>query len=111
MPECPPGPRSAAGALGVDEQLAVDGVADLALERSDRLALGLALGNFAFEVRATFGVGLAELADRCHVLLPDILVEDGCVIVGADGRRGQSAVISVMAARAEDSSTMFFLVA
>ena len=46
-------------------------------------------------------------------LLPDISVEDGCVISGEDGQRGwgQSAVISVMAARAEVSSTMFFLVA
>ena len=50
---------------------------------------------------------------RTHVL-PDILVEYGGVMLSEDGERlwaVQSAVISVMAARAEDSSTIAFLVA
>ena len=45
----------------------MDGVADLTLERADTFFVGLALGDLALEVRATFGVRLAELADRGHM--------------------------------------------
>jgi hypothetical protein len=63
VPECPPGPALSLGAVGVDEELAVDRVADVALERADRVLLGLALGQLALEVRAALGVALADLAD------------------------------------------------
>jgi hypothetical protein len=67
VPECPPGPALSLGAVGVDEELAVDRVADVALERADRVLLGLALGQLALEVCAALGVALADLADGGQV--------------------------------------------
>jgi hypothetical protein len=61
-----PGPL-AAGASSVSEELAVDGVADVALQRPQGLSGGFALGHPAVEVGAPVGVGLAELADGGHV--------------------------------------------
>ncbi len=49
--------------FGIEDQLAVDGVGDVALERAKGLSLGLALGNLAIEVGPTLGVGLADLGD------------------------------------------------
>ena len=43
---CPPGPLL----LGIDELLAVDGVADVTLERADGFPLGLALCHLPLEV-------------------------------------------------------------
>jgi hypothetical protein len=65
-PSVLPGPLPA-GAFGVDKELAVDGVADMTLERPEGFLLGLALGDFAVEVGAALGVGLADLADGGHV--------------------------------------------
>ena len=53
--------------LSVDEELPIDGVADVTLERPDRLPLGLALGHLLLEVGPALGVGLADLADGHHV--------------------------------------------
>src|SRR5215207_11334978 len=61
-----PGPLLA-GALGVGEEPAVDGVADVALQRPEGFPGGLALGHAPVEVGATVRVGLAELADGGHV--------------------------------------------
>lgn len=47
--------------------MAVDGVADLALEGAERLLLGLAFGDLAVEERATFGVGVTDLGHGGHV--------------------------------------------
>ena len=44
VPGCPPGPAYLR-AVGVDEELAVDGVADVSLEGPERFFLGLALGD------------------------------------------------------------------
>jgi len=55
------------GLAGVDDQLSVDGVADLALQRPQRFLLRLALVDLAIEVGATCRMGLAELTDRGHV--------------------------------------------
>ena len=55
------------GSVDVDEQLAVDGVADVAFEGADGVLLGLALGELALEAGAALGVGLADLADRGEV--------------------------------------------
>ncbi len=49
--------------FGIDDQLAVEGIGDLALEGANRFALGLALGDLAIEVGPTVGVGLADLRD------------------------------------------------
>ena len=54
VPGCPPGPAYWLGG-GVDEELAVDGVADVALQRADGVLLGLALGELAVEVGAALG--------------------------------------------------------
>ena len=51
----------------VDEELAIDGVADLSLERPDGFPLGLALGHLLLEVDPTLRVLLADLADGHHV--------------------------------------------
>ena len=51
----------------VEEELAVDGVCDVSLERADCLPLGLALGHLALEVGPTLRVGLADLTDGHHV--------------------------------------------
>jgi len=61
-----PGP-SARGGLGVGEQLAVDGVAHVPFEGTERFFFGLALRKSAIEVRAPLGVRLAKLTDRDHV--------------------------------------------
>ena len=45
VPECPPGPALSLRAVGVDEELAVDRVADVALERADCVLLGLPSAN------------------------------------------------------------------
>jgi hypothetical protein len=47
--------------------LPVHGVADLALQRSARFLVRLAVGDLAVEVDTAVGVGLAQLADRGHV--------------------------------------------
>jgi hypothetical protein len=51
----------------VDEELPIDGVADVTLERSDRLPLGLPLGHLPLEIGAALRVLLADLADGHHV--------------------------------------------
>src|SRR5664280_573077 len=53
--------------LCVDEELPIDGVADVTLERPDRLALGLPLGRLLLEVDTPLRVLLADLADGHHV--------------------------------------------
>jgi hypothetical protein len=54
--------------VSVDEvQLSVDGVGDVSLERSGRLALGLALSHFPLELDPSLGVGLTGLADGHHM--------------------------------------------
>jgi hypothetical protein len=53
--------------FGIEDQLAIDGVRDVALERAQSLSLGLALGHLAIEVGPTLGVGLADLTDGHHV--------------------------------------------
>jgi hypothetical protein len=58
---------SAGAVLGVDDEVSVDGVADVMLQRADRFFAGLAFGDPAFEVGAAVRVRLAELADRGHV--------------------------------------------
>lgn len=55
------------GSLGVDYELAVASVGDLALERPEHLHLGLALFDPAVEVDPAGRVGLADLADGRHV--------------------------------------------
>ena len=52
---------------GVDEQLAIDGVADLSFQRAECFFLGLAVGDLAIDVRAALRVGLADLTDRGEV--------------------------------------------
>ena len=51
----------------VKDQLAIHRVADLSFQRADRFFLGLAVGDFAVEVRAAVGVRLADLTDRGEV--------------------------------------------
>ncbi len=62
-----PGPLSAPHGGGVGDELAVDGVADLALESAQGFLLRLALGDAPVEVGPAVGVGLAKLADGDHV--------------------------------------------
>src|SRR4051794_28617511 len=63
-----PGPRcSAAETVGVGEELSVDGVADVSLQRPQCFSFGLALGDFAFEVGATLAVFVAQLSDGGHM--------------------------------------------
>ncbi len=70
--------RSAAARGGVGDEVAVDGVADLALERAQSLLVGLALSDASVEVGAAVGVGLAELADGGHVQrVVDVAVPSG----------------------------------
>src|SRR4029453_5521348 len=52
---------------GVDEQLAVNRVADVPLEGADRILLGLALAELAFELDAPLRARLADLTDRREV--------------------------------------------
>jgi hypothetical protein len=52
---------------GVENELAIEGVADVTFEWAQRLSLGLALGDLAIEVGPTLRMGLADLADRHHV--------------------------------------------
>jgi len=53
-------------AVGVGEELAVGGVVDVALQRTDGVFL-VCLGELAVEVDAAIGVQLANLADRGQV--------------------------------------------
>jgi hypothetical protein len=55
------------GPGGVDDELAVDGVADVSLQRADGVLLGLAIGELALEIDAPVGAGLADLTDRREV--------------------------------------------
>ena len=63
LPSVLPGPLSP-GALRVDEELPVGGVAHLSLERAKCLLLRLALGDLAVEVGPTFCVAKSDLGDR-----------------------------------------------
>ena len=47
--------------FGVHDELAVDGVGDVAFERAQSLSFGLALDDVAIEVGPTSRVGLADL--------------------------------------------------
>ena len=51
----------------IEEELAVDSVGDLALERAERFLLGLSLGNLALEVDASISPGITDLGDGGHV--------------------------------------------
>ena len=51
----------------LDEELAVDRVANVPLKRADGFPLRLALGNLPLEVRPTLRVDLVDLADGHHV--------------------------------------------
>ena len=51
----------------IEQELAVDGVGDLALEGGSPLLLGLSLGNLALEVDASNSPGIADLGDGSHV--------------------------------------------
>ena len=53
--------------LGVEDELAVDGVGDLSLERPDGFPLGLAFGHLSLEVGPALRLGLTDLADGHHV--------------------------------------------
>jgi hypothetical protein len=53
--------------FGIHEQLAEEGVGDLALERANRFTLGLALGDLAIEIGTAIGMGLADLRDGRNV--------------------------------------------
>jgi len=55
------------GAVGVEEQLAVDDVAEVPLQRADGVLLGLALGQLAFEVGPALGAAMPDLADGGQV--------------------------------------------
>jgi hypothetical protein len=52
---------------GVEKELAIKRVADVTLERAQRLSLGFALGDLAIKVGPTLRMGLTDLADRHHV--------------------------------------------
>ena len=52
---------------GVEDQLSVDGVADLALERAESLFLGLALSDLALEIDASLCSRVSDLGDGSHV--------------------------------------------
>jgi len=57
----------AACAAGVRLELAVDGVADLALAGAEGFLAGLAFGSFLVVVGAAVAVPVADLGDRGHV--------------------------------------------
>ena len=59
--------RSAAETIRVSQQLSVDGVADVSLQRPQRFAFGLPFGDLAVEVDATLALGVADLSDGGHV--------------------------------------------
>ena len=67
--ECPARARCSArgGALGVGDEVAPDDVAEATLERPDRLARGLAFGEFAVVVATAGAVAVSDLGDRCAV--------------------------------------------
>lgn len=52
---------------GVDEELSVDGVADLTLEGSERFFVGLALGSLVVEVGASLEVTVTDPGDGGEV--------------------------------------------
>ena len=58
--------------FGVDDQLAIDGVGDVALEGAQGFSFGLALDDLAIEVGPTGRWGLADLAYGHHM---DCVVE------------------------------------
>jgi len=58
-----PGPLT----LGVEDQVPVDRVGDLALQGADGVLLGLARGHLLLQVDPTLGLGLTDLADSHHV--------------------------------------------
>ena len=51
---------------GVEDELSVHGVADLALERAEGFFLGLALGDLSLEVDASDGRRIADLGNGGH---------------------------------------------
>src|ERR1035438_10253345 len=53
--------------MGVEDELAVDGVADVALEGAESLLLGLAVSDRALEVDPALSSGIADLGDGSHV--------------------------------------------
>ena len=59
-----------AGSFGIGGEVPVDDVGDPSLECSKRFFVGLAFGDFAFEVSAARRGGVAELGDRDHVDRP-----------------------------------------
>ena len=67
----------------VEDELAVDGVAHVALEGSQGFLLRLALGELAVEVGAPFRVAMADLADGGEV--------DAVVLLSLDGLRVSEA--------------------
>ena len=66
VPRVPSRARSA-GPRRASAFICVEGIADLAFKRSQRLFGGLALGHFLVVVRAALGVPVADLGDRGHV--------------------------------------------
>ena len=58
---------SAADGVSVGDEVPVDGVADLSLERPERFRLRLALSDPTIEVDPPIGSGVSKLADRGHV--------------------------------------------
>lgn len=60
-------PSRALPRVGVEDELAVDGIADTPFERTHGFLLGLALGDLALEERATRRVREADLGDRGDV--------------------------------------------
>ena len=67
VPRVPSRAAAADGAGRVGPHLPVEGVADLAFERAQRLFGDLALGYLLVVVRAALGVPVADLGDRGHV--------------------------------------------
>jgi hypothetical protein len=53
--------------FGIDDQLTVESVGDLALQGANSFTLRLALGDLAIEVGPAVGVGLADLGDGSYV--------------------------------------------
>src|SRR5580704_12367331 len=53
--------------FGVENQLAIHSVGDLAFEGPQRFLLGLALSHLALEVDAPLGAGVADLSHRGHM--------------------------------------------
>ena len=49
--------------FGTEHELAVERIGDLALQGTNRFALGLALGHLGVEIGPAVGMGLADLGD------------------------------------------------